>query len=241
MIGCDCAVCHSSDPKNHRYRSCLHVETDSGFSILIDTPPELRLAAIRSGLKRVDAVLFTHSHADHIFGLDDLRTFNWLQQQEIPLYAEAPVLDDLSRAFSYIWRETQAGGGKPRLTLNPIAVGTSFVLGGLTIDALRVFHGELPILAFRFDKRVSYVTDVSAIPEETSALVAGSEILLLDAVRRRPHPTHFHFDRALEVVRELKPKQTFFVHLSHDFDHDATEKELPADIRLSYDGMVLTA
>jgi phosphoribosyl 1,2-cyclic phosphate phosphodiesterase len=241
MIGCECRVCRSSDPKNQRYRSCLHVETDSGFSILIDTPPELRLAAIKNRVKRVDAVLFTHSHADHIFGLDDLRTFNWLQQQEIPLYAEDEVLDDLRRTFSYIWRETQAGGGKPCLTLNRIVAGSSFEMGDTVVDPMRVFHGELPVLAFRFGGRVSYVTDVSDIPPESRKLIAGLDVLLLDAVRRRPHPTHYHFDKSIEVARDLAARLTYFVHLSHDFDHEETERELPDGIRLAYDGLRINA
>jgi phosphoribosyl 1,2-cyclic phosphate phosphodiesterase len=240
MIGCDCAVCHSSDPRNRRYRSCLHVTADDGFSVLVDTPPEMRLAAIEQNIRRVDAVLFTHSHADHIFGLDDLRTFNWIQDKEIPLYAEPDVLGDIERSFSYIWRETQAGGGKPRLTLNTIHAGQPFSVGSLAVEPLRILHGSLPVLAYVFGGRVAYLTDVSDIPDDTFRSIEGIEILLLDAVRRKPHPTHFHFEKAIEVARTLGAKQTYFVHLSHDYDHEMTERELPPGISLAYDGLKIT-
>ncbi len=237
MIGCSCVVCRSSDPKNRRYRSCLHVETDSGYSILVDTPPEFRLAAIERDLRRVDAVLFTHSHADHVFGLDDLRTFNWIQQTEIPLYAEPDVIGDLNRAFNYIWRDTQAGGGKPRLTLNEISAGETMSMGGLTVEPLRVMHGQLPILAFVFGGKAAYVTDVSNIPIETLERIRGVEVLFLDAVRYAPHPTHYHYDKALEIAREIGASQTYFVHLSHDYDYEIVNAALPKGVSLAYDGL----
>jgi phosphoribosyl 1,2-cyclic phosphate phosphodiesterase len=198
------------------------------------------LAAIRHGLARVDAVLFTHSHADHIFGLDDLRTFNWLQRSEIPLYAEPPVLDDIRRAFNYIWRETQEGGGKPKLTLNAIEAGTPVNLGGAVVEPLRVFHGTLPILGFRIGGKVSYLTDVSEIPPETWARIENCDLLFLDAVRHKPHPTHFHLERAIEVAAALAARQTYFVHLSHDYDHAETDASLPERVRLAYDGLTHT-
>ena len=239
MIGCGCDVCRSDNPKNRRNRPCLHVLTDDGFSILVDTPPELRITAIAHGLTRVDAVLFTHSHADHIFGLDDLRMFNWLQQQEIPIYAEAEVIEDLKRAFSYIWRPTQAAGGKPQLSLNAIAPGQMLRLGGIGIEAVRVMHGSLPILAYVFDEKLAYVTDVSEIPAESWKRLEGRRTLLLDAVRRQPHPTHYHFERAVEIARALGASETYFVHLSHDFDHDVVNAELPQGMCLAYDGLRL--
>ena len=203
----------------------------------MDTPPELRLAAIERNLRRVDAVLFTHSHADHIFGLDDLRTFNWVQQSEIPLYAEADVVGDLSRAYSYIWRETQAGGGKPLLTLNEIEVGTALHLGGLVVEPVRVMHGQLPILGFVFGGKMAYVTDVSALPPGTLERLRGVGTLFLDAVRYAPHPTHYHYEKALEIAAAIGAKQTYFVHLSHDYDHEAVNAALPEGVALAYDGL----
>ncbi len=174
------------------------------------------------------------------FGLDDLRTFNWLQKSEIPLYGEPNVLRDLKRVFNYVWMETQAGGGKPQLTLNEVSVGKPFILGGMEIMPLRVFHGELPILAYILGGKVGYVTDVSRIPDETLELLKGLDVLFLDAVRYRPHPTHYHMERAIEIATELRCGATYFVHLSHDYDHDTTNEKLPKAMRLAYDGMTLT-
>jgi phosphoribosyl 1,2-cyclic phosphate phosphodiesterase len=240
-IGCHCSVCTSTDPLNKRFRPCLHVESASGFSILVDTPPEMRLAVIAQQVERVDAVLFTHSHADHIFGLDDLRSFNFLQDAEIPLYGEQSVLDDIRRAYQYIWTETQAGGGKPRLVLRPIEPGHKLSLDGVSVDVLRVMHGRLPITSYMFDGRVAYLTDVSEIPDVTLEKIRGVDVLLLDAVRHKPHPTHFHLDRALEVAADVGAGQTYFIHLSHDYDHHQMNAALPPHVRLGYDGLRFTA
>jgi|SRR5579883_1606166 len=236
MIGCDCSVCTSTDPKNKRNRPCLLVTTDSGANILIDTPPELRLMATRFGIGRIDAVLFTHSHADHIFGLDDLRAYNYLQEAPIPLYAEENVLADIRRIFDYCFVPTQLGGGKPELDLHAIRPNEGFQLGGMAILPLRVLHGKLPILAFKFGHKAAYVTDVSEIPQPAWDELKGLDVLLLDAVRRRPHPTHYHLEKALEVVAALKPKRAYFIHLSHDYDHAETNETLPEGVELAYDG-----
>ena len=237
IIGCDCAVCSSADPRNKRNRPCLMVTTDGGAQIIVDTPQEFRQIAIAYRLRHIDAVLYTHSHADHIFGMDDLRAFNFLQGGTIPIYAQPDVLDDLQRVFRYCFVPTQAGGGKPLLELHPVHPGGRLELFGLPILPLRVFHGRLPILAYKFGSKAAYVTDVSLIPDETWPELFGLDVLFLDAVRREPHETHFHLDKALEVVRELKPKQTYFVHLSHDYDHDAMNRELPQGVELAYDGL----
>ncbi|HEX5322593.1 MAG TPA: MBL fold metallo-hydrolase [Capsulimonadaceae bacterium] len=239
MIGCDCLVCTSPYSRNKRNRPCLLVTTDDGGQILVDTPPELRLMATRFKVNHVDAVLFTHSHADHVFGLDDLRAYNFLQEEPIPLYAEKNVLEDIQRVFQYCFVPTQLAGGKPNLELKEIEPGRPLTLGGLCVLPMRVFHGSLPILAFKFGEKAAYVTDVSEIPDETWEKLKGLDVLLLDAVRRRPHPTHYHMEKALEVVAELKPKRTFFVHLSHDYDHEATNAELPDGVELAYDGQVI--
>jgi phosphoribosyl 1,2-cyclic phosphate phosphodiesterase len=240
MIGCDCEVCRSTDPRNHRNRPCALVTTDGGHNILIDTPPEFRLMAIEHRLRRVDSVLYTHSHADHIFGLDDLRAFNYLQKSEIPLYAQDDVLEDLLRSFHYCFVPTQLGGGKPQLVLNEISAGIPLKLFDLDVLPLNVFHGKLPILAFKLGANAAYVTDVSEITPGSEQHLRDLDLLFLDAVRYEPHATHFHLDKALDVIRRVNPRQCVLIHLSHDYDHEKVNKELPDRVSLAFDGMVTT-
>jgi phosphoribosyl 1,2-cyclic phosphate phosphodiesterase len=270
MIGCQCEVCLSPDPLNRRFRPSILVRHE-GKSILVDTTPELRMQALAFDVRQVDAVLFTHTHADHIMGLDDLRRFNDLSGQEMPVYGDDATLDDIRRIFPYIFRETQLGGGKPRLTLHPIE--SDFTLFGLRIRAFTVFHGRLPVLAFRFDsgngrsqesgvrnqtavvgnqeaegetllkdeqagRSVAYVTDVNSIPPEAMEKLHGLDVLILDAVRFEPHSTHFGLYQALDVIAELKPVQVYLTHLSHHFDHETVNAQLPENVRLAYDGLV---
>lgn len=236
VIGCDCPTCTSTDPRNHRTRCSILVE-QNGASVLVDTSPELRLQAIRAGLKRVDAVLFTHAHADHVFGLDDVRRFNDLQGGALPCYGDSTTLRELRRIFRYAFVPTQVGGGKPRLELRRL-LRPSFNLHGLEVRPLRVMHGQLPITAYRFGK-AAYVTDASFLPEETVAQLQGLDLLILDALRRRPHATHFNLEQALEVVERLAPRRALFTHLCHDLEHESTNAELPDGIRLAYDGLVV--
>jgi phosphoribosyl 1,2-cyclic phosphate phosphodiesterase len=235
MIGCDCAVCRSDNPKNRRFRPSIAVQ-HNGRTILVDTTPELRLQALTCGLDRVDAVLFTHTHADHIFGLDDLRRFSDLSGQEIPVYGDEGTLEDIRRIYRYIFMETQAGGGKPRIQLN--LVPEDFELFGVSIRSFYVMHGRLPVLAYRFGD-AAYVTDVNAIPDEAMEKLQNLDLLILDAVRFAPHVTHFGLYQALEVVEKLKPRQTLFTHLSHQFDHDVVNAELPPGTALAYDGQTI--
>ncbi|HEY3331329.1 MAG TPA: MBL fold metallo-hydrolase [Capsulimonadaceae bacterium] len=241
MIACECAVCRSDNPKNIHQRSCLLVTADDGSNIIIDTPPEFRLMAVKHRIKRVDSVLYTHSHADHIFGLDDLRLFNWIQKQPIPLYGEQNTLNDIKRSFQYCFMETQKGGGKPQLNLHSIEPAVPLIMHGETITPLRVMHGSLPILAYKLGERAAYVTDVSYIPPETWSELVGLDTLLLDATRRQPHETHFHLAKSLEVVAALKPKRAYFVHLAHDYDYDTVNTELPDGVELAYDGLTFEA
>ena len=237
MIGCDCKVCSSKEPKNQRTRSSIIV-THGGKSILVDTTPELRLQSLANNVRQVDAVLITHTHADHIFGLDDLRRFNDLSNAEIPVYGTSEVLEDIGRIFPYIFIHTQVGGGKPRISLNELE--SEFELFGLAIRSLPVLHGRLPVMAFRFEvgsESFGYVTDVSQIPDETMACLYGLDLLILDAVRFDPHPTHFGLYQALEVIAKLKPKQAYLTHLSHSFDHYEVNAQLPKGVELSYDGL----
>src|ERR1043165_4272080 len=235
MIGCRCAVCTSDDPRNRRFRPSIAVSSELG-TILVDTTPELRMQSLAFGLDRVDAVLFTHTHADHIFGLDDLRRFNDLCGCEIPVYGDAGILADIRRIYNYIFMETQEGGGKPKIPLHEVP--DSFELFGIRMQSLQVYHGQLPILAYRFEN-FAYVTDVSVIPNESMSKLQGLELLILDAVRFDPHPTHFGLWQAMEIVEALKAKQTLFTHLSHPFDPETPHAMLPAYAQLAYDGQVV--
>ena len=205
--------------------------------MVVDTPPELRQQAIRSHVRRIDALLFTHSHADHIFGLDDVRRFNEMQEGELPVFARPDILDDLRRAFRYVFVPTQAGGGKPKLALTPLE-GDQLEWDGPTVEAIPLYHGELPILGFRFGA-FAYVTDTSHIPEGSFTRLEGLDTLILGALRWEPHPTHFNIEEALEVVRKLRPRRTFFTHIAHNLGHRETEARLPDGIRLAYDGLIL--
>jgi phosphoribosyl 1,2-cyclic phosphate phosphodiesterase len=235
MIGCQCPVCTSANPRNRRFRPSIAVESGEQ-TILVDTTPELRLQALTFGLARVDAVFLTHTHADHIFGLDDLRRFNDLSGREIPVYGDAASLEDVRRIYRYIFTATQEGGGKPRIALHEMP--PAMELHGLRIQAFPVLHGDLPVLAYRFED-FAYVTDVSQIPPDSWERLRGVHTLILDAVRLSPHATHFCLSEALEVVRELRPERAYFTHLSHDFDHDVVNAQLPAGVELAYDGLTL--
>ena len=235
-VGCACAVCASPDPRDRRSRCALVIQWQ-GRTLLVDTPPELRQQVIRSQVRRVDALLFTHSHADHIFGLDDVRRFNEMQSGELPVFAGETTLRDLERSFRYVFVPTQLGGGKPRLALTPIT-GDRLEWDGISVEAIPVFHGELEILAFRCGP-FAYVTDASRIPPESLERLRGLDTLILGALRWEPHPTHFTIDQALEVVSELAPRRTFFTHLSHTVPHAETERRLPSGVRLAYDGLIL--
>jgi len=235
VIGCDCRVCKSPNPKNHRTRPSILVQYN-GANVLVDTATELRLQALRNGISRVDAVLFTHTHADHIFGLDDLRGFNLRREGTIPCYGDSGTITDIRRVFQYIFTETQKGGGKPQIELRVIE--DRFNLLGLDIIPVKIMHGKLPILGFRFND-VAYLTDCSHIAEESKELLRGLRLMILDALRFRPHPTHFSLSQALEVVEELKPDRTFFTHICHDMDHEEANRMLPDYAQLAYDGLTV--
>jgi phosphoribosyl 1,2-cyclic phosphate phosphodiesterase len=197
----------------------------------------MRTQVLREAIERIDAVLMTHVHADHIFGMDDLRQFNFVNRKRIPVFGTPDVLDHLRVVFSYCFRETQAGGGKPQIDLVEINPYGSLEIAGVSILPLTVLHGVLPITAFRFGERFAYVTDVSAIPDETLPHLQNLDVLILDAVRHEPHPTHFGLGQALDVVAQLRPRQTYLTHLSHHFDYEATMRELPPGVALGYDGL----
>lgn len=233
-IGCRCAVCTSSDPRDNRMRPSILVRY-AGRGILVDTTPDFRTQALRAPIERVDAILYTHAHADHILGLDDVRPFNYRQRSEIPVYAMQETLDAVRRVFNYAFDAEPARTSIPRLTLHPIE-DEPFDVFGLTITPLRVMHGEAEILGFRFGA-AAYITDQSDIPEATKKKLRGLDVLFLDALRHKPHPTHSTVEQSLKWVEELKPRRTFFTHICHDLGHASTEATLPAGVHLAFDGL----
>jgi phosphoribosyl 1,2-cyclic phosphate phosphodiesterase len=237
VIGCPCAVCRSDNPKNKRMRPGLKLEFDNGV-VLVDTPTDLRQQALRFGLPRLDAVLFTHPHADHIFGLDDIRIFNFRQRRAIPCYGSEATLGALRRTFAYVFEAGQEGGGKPQLDLIPVR--EPFELLGRAIVPVPVWHGSMEVFGYRCGE-FAYVTDCNIIPEASFRLLAGVEILILDALRYRPHSTHFSVEEAVEAAERIGARRTILTHFSHDVDHDAPAVPLPAGVELGYDGLAFDA
>jgi phosphoribosyl 1,2-cyclic phosphate phosphodiesterase len=237
MIGCDCAVCRSDDPRDRRYRTSVALRRlDDGRTVLIDTPPELRLAVIAHDVRRVDAVLLTHAHADHILGLDDLRRFNDLGQRQIPCHGDAATLERVGSIFPYALVPYELKrSDRPSISLNPLEPGRSFEACGLEIQPIPLMHGRMAVLGFRIGD-LAYCTDCSAIPEGAWPLLGGLDLLVLDALRRTPHPTHFNMEQALAVVARLRPRRTLFTHITHELSHAQTSAALPAGVALAYDG-----
>jgi phosphoribosyl 1,2-cyclic phosphate phosphodiesterase len=248
-IGCHCAVCRSTDSRDRRTRSSILIElsTDASQppfaravrSILVDTSTDLRAQALANDLRRIDAILFTHGHADHVLGLDETRRFNEMQQTAIGCYADAGTVDVLRRMFSYIFASSgQWDGAIPQLRLFSIA--GAFTMGGAEIVPIPLFHGELPVLGFRIGS-FAYLTDCNRIPEASWPLLmdgGGIRVLVIDALRESPHPTHFNLSEALDVVSRIRPERAYFTHICHDLPHEATCRRLPPGVQLAYDGLV---
>ena len=236
VIGCDCAVCTSRDPRNRRFRAGARIDLAGGSTLLVDTPTDLRQQALAFGLPRVDAVLYTHAHADHVFGLDDLRVFNHRQGGSIPCYGSERTLEGVRQSFHYVFEEGGEGGGTP--SIEPVPVEGSFELGGVEVVPVPVLHGSLPIYGYRLGG-FAYLTDVSKIPEPSFALLEDLEVLVLGALRYRPHPTHFSLAEAATVAERIGARRTFFTHLCHEVDHGDVQIPLPPRVELGHDGMVL--
>lgn len=240
-IGCRCAVCTSSDPRDARLRPSVLVsfdEEDAPRNVLIDTTPDFRQQALAAGFEHLDAVLYTHEHADHIMGLDDVRPFNYGREERIPAYADQRTLENLQRAFPYAFKEVRTHpGGVPRLSAHEIT-HDPIPLHGLDFQPVPVRHGRRTINAFRFGQ-AAYLTDNSDIPPESVPFLEDLDVLFLDALRHDPHPSHSSLSEALEWVDRLRPKRAFLTHICHDISHAETEAELPDNVRLAYDGLVI--
>jgi phosphoribosyl 1,2-cyclic phosphate phosphodiesterase len=254
MIGCRCDVCLSTDPRDKRLRPSVFVTLDDGTAILIDTSADFRQQALTHDIPRIDAVLFTHSHADHVFGLDELRRYNVLQRDAIPLYADERTLADLRRIFDYAFKQTEGGHeyvprlrtfliGGPFNVRGPEVDGAGGDAGGdpganVTIVPVPIFHGARSILGYRLGT-FAYLTDCSGIPETSYALLAGVELLVIGALRDRPHPSHFTVEEAIAAATRIGASRVYFTHMNHDLGHVATCARLPAGIQLAYDGLVV--
>jgi len=242
QLGCDCAVCRSRDPRDQRTRVGAAVETDSGAVLLIDTPPELRLQLVRAHIDRVDAVLYTHGHADHTHGIDDLRAITARRDAHLPMYGAADTLGDLEAKFSYIFDDTiqpLPGTTKPQGRAIRVAAGDTVRVADVDVTAVPVPHGAVTVFAYRIGP-LAYVTDAKAVPDEALALLRGARVLVVNALFRRPHPTHLSLPEALRVATEIGAERTYLTHLTHENFHADLEAELPAGVAPAFDGLTIT-
>jgi phosphoribosyl 1,2-cyclic phosphate phosphodiesterase len=236
-IGCGCETCVSEDPRDKRLRVSIIIE-HAGHSLLVDTSSDFRQQALRYGLKRLDGVLITHCHADHIFGLDDIRPLNF-RFGALGLYANERAWIDIRRIFKYIFEPSHFGGGLPQVIPHTVYPGAQFCLGRqLEITPLEVIHGQLPVMAYRFND-FAYATDLSEIPPRTMDALVDLDVLVLDCLRFKEHPTHLWVEKALDYVERLKPRRAYFTHMAHDVKHERDSKRLPEGVKFAYDGLVV--
>jgi phosphoribosyl 1,2-cyclic phosphate phosphodiesterase len=234
MVGCRCKVCTSDDPRDNRLRPSVLLRLGD-HRILIDTSPDFRYQALRFRIDRIDAILYTHSHADHILGLDDVRPFNFMQKKDIPVYASADSLHVIERTFQYVFDAAPTESSRPRLALHCFE-DEPIQLAGLNFEPIRALHGRGTVYGFRFGD-CAYLTDHSEIPPESQNKLAKLDVLFLDALRNNPHPTHSTVEESLKTVDQLSPRRAFFTHISHDLLHASIEDRLPPRVHLAYDGL----
>lgn len=235
VVGCGCVVCTSRDPRDRRLRPGLKLDLEGG-TVVVDTSPDFRQQALEFGVERVDAVLYTHSHADHVFGLDDLRIFNFRQRAAIRCYGSPQTMRRLRQIFSYVFEEGQEGGGKPRLEL--VDVEAPFELLGETVVPIPVWHGDMPVYGYRIGG-FAVVTDVNRIPEESFARLAGVDTLVLSALRYTPHSTHYTVEEAIDVAERIGARRTLLTHIAHEIEHGRPRVALPPGVEFGYDGCIV--
>jgi phosphoribosyl 1,2-cyclic phosphate phosphodiesterase len=233
VIGCECSTCRSDNPKNRRTRTSVLVCLEGG-NVVIDTATEFRLQMVASDVKHLEAALFTHAHADHVHGLDDIRQFNRIQHGCIPCFGNAETIESIKQKYDYVFKPTQKGGGKPEITFNEVS--GDFELFGATVVPLPVKHGILDILGYRIGG-FAYITDASGIPGETMEKLAGLDVLVINALRYVPHETHFSVGQAIGVIDRVRPRISYLTHIGHILEHDRLESELPEHVRVGYDGL----
>jgi phosphoribosyl 1,2-cyclic phosphate phosphodiesterase len=236
MIGCDCDVCRSTNPHNNRLRPSVYVE-GGNQCVLVDATPDFRAQALRAHIRRVDAVLMTHTHADHVFGLDDLRAFTARDGRKMPVYGSPDSVEAIQRVFPYACVEKPAWAGLPSFELHAVAPHQDFAVGGLSVRALPLLHGRMTVYGFLFGRDLAYVIDCNVVPPEVVAAIRGVTVLVLDALRHRPHPSHLTIEQARAVAEEAGARLTLFTHLCHEAEHESVEQGLPPQIRVAYDGL----
>jgi phosphoribosyl 1,2-cyclic phosphate phosphodiesterase len=237
IINCHCPVCMSEDPRNKRLRTSISILTDHS-ALIIDTTPDLRQQLLKNPLSYLDGVLYTHAHADHIYGIDDLRRFNQLYNKRLPVYAAPKTLSRLTKIFDYAFGTGELNPGLPNL--EGIEITGPFSINDALIQPIKLLHGRQEILGYRIGN-VAYCTDVSCIPEESYSLLDNLEVLILGALRENSHPNHFSVDEAVAEALKIKAKQTYFIHMSHKIDHQSRQDALPPGMKFAYDGLILEA
>ncbi len=237
VVGCSCAICKSDNPRNKRTRCSSIITLDTGENILIDSGPDLRIQALRENINRVDAVLYTHTHADHLHGIDDLRAFCQIQRTQIPLFAKEDAVDHIKAKFGYTLRDPTNFWELPVLRIETVT--KPFTLFEKLITPIAVMHGRSQILGYRIGN-LAYMTDVSEIPEASFDLLKGLDIILLDCLRETTHPTHINLEQSLAYISRINAKQSYMIHMTHELEYEALSRKLPNSVSVGYDGLKLT-